>query len=98
MKKGTKLYEVLHLHPEAKVKSQSWAAAVIEDVYTEIEAKARRSDVILLPLSGMTMLEIIYNHFIRKFGTQMAEEYLANFNNTILHFKVGEVFLVDSQD
>ena len=82
------MWEAVRQHKDARSRTQSWATAVIEDIYAEIETREKRAETTIPPLSGSSIPDVIYNHFHQKFGSKMADEYLGSFRNTLLHFKV----------
>lgn len=67
--------------------------SIIEDIYSEIEAKMKRMETLVLIASRTTIPEVVFNYFVQKFGTKMADEYIASFANTLLHFKVNVSYL-----
>lgn len=89
--KNARLSEAICQNPDAKVRAQSWLISVIEDIYTEVEARHKKNEKAFLLLGGATMPEIAFAYFHQKFGSKaLVDEYVGSLNNTLQHhLKVG---------
>ena len=73
------------------MRTPAWLLGVIEDIYSEVEARQRRADDSVAALGGATMPEVTFAYFHQKFGSKsIVDEYIGSLHNTLLHFeKVG---------